>query len=814
MATELDRLTAGLSDRYRLVRELGRGGMATVYLAEDPKHGRSVAVKVLRRELAATLGADRFLREIAIAARLTHPNILPLHDSGEAAGLLYYVMPFVEGESLRDRLQREKQLPVDEAIRIAREVAAALSYAHGQGVIHRDIKPENILLSSGQAVVADFGIARALSVAAGSTLTGTGIALGTLGYMSPEQASGETDLDARVDVYALGCTLYEMLAGETPHTGGTVQALLNRMLTEPVRPLHPIRETVPPALDDVLGRALARTPADRFPTVSRFADALAHVSTISAAEGAMGSGRARGAEGSGRRWRVALSTAAVVAAVALGGWIIGSNVGRGAGSPSYRRLAVLPLDDVNRDTAQDYFVDGLTDALIGTVAQIGSLEVISRTSVMQYRGTDKTLPEIGRELNVDAVVEGSVSRSSGRVLVRVHLVDARTDAQLWSRDYDRELGDILLLQSEIAREIARHVDARLTKRESDRLAAAEAVNPEVHEEYLRGRFQLEPRTPDGFREALDHFRQALQLDPTFAPAHAGLADYYRLLPFYDNVTPAEAFGRARAAALKALELDPSLGVAHAALGYVVAYADWDWAQAEGELRQALELNPNDADTHHAYSRLLAGLGRLPEAEVEARRADELDPLSLVAHANLGVISYFGRDYARAASQLESTLEIDPDFPVAHWGLGLVNEQLEQYDQAVAEFEKAMALAGRGVNSLASLAHVLAVAGRTTEAEAVLDEVLERTRTRHVYSYQVALVYASLGRADEAFDWLERAYEERSPMLSYAKQDPRFDDLRSDARFADLLRRVNLAPPAVVRQDAAPPAGAADGSSVR
>jgi len=462
MADLRTQLQAALASHYTIERELGRGGMAYVFLAQDVKHRRPVAMKVLRPEVAAVVGAERFLREVDVVARLTHPHILPLHDSGEAAGFLYYVMPFVEGESLRDRLRRERQLPLEDALQIAREVAGALSYAHSHDVVHRDIKPENILLEAAQAVVSDFGIARAISAAGGERLTETGLAVGTPAYMSPEQAMGEGLVDGRTDVYALGCVLYEMLAGEPPYTGATPQAIIARCLTEPVPPLHTLRETVPAAVERAIARALARVPADRFGSAAQFAEALAE----SLREVPTARRRARA------KPRV-----------------------RGPAPPKVQpahigRLAVLPLENLSPNQEDDLFADGMTDALITTLAQIGALRVISRTSVMQYKRGRKPLPEIARELKVETVVEGTVLRSGNRVRIAAQLIHAPTDTHLWAKNYESDLRDILTVQGDVAQAIAREIQIKLTPQEQARFAQTRPVDPEAYEAFLKGRYHL------------------------------------------------------------------------------------------------------------------------------------------------------------------------------------------------------------------------------------------------------------------------------------------------------------------------------------
>jgi TolB-like protein len=470
MTTDIDRLTAALTDRYTLQRELGRGGMATVYLATDLKHDRPVALKVLKPELAAVLGADRFLREVKTTAQLTHPHILPLHDSGNADGFLYYVMPYVEGESLRDRLTREKQLPVDDALQISREVADALSYAHSHGVIHRDIKPENILLEAGHAVVADFGIARAIDQAGGERLTGTGIALGTPAYMSPEQAAGSKDLDGRSDLYALGCVLYEMLAGHPPFVGASVESLIQQHLTAEPPNITGIRPAVPAHVAATLERALAKTPADRFNPVALFAEALGP-----RASAAVTAVPVTPATPLPRRFsweRIALlGIAAVVViagAVAVGSWLRGGSTG-----PRHPRtaIAVLPFENLRGEGPNAYFAGGLHDELLTQLSKVAALKVIGRTSVLTYANSEKRLSEIGDELAVGSIVEGSVQVVGNRLRVSVQLIDPVTETHLWAEHYDRTLDDAFAVQSDIAQRIVGAVGGTLTGAEAVAIAA-------------------------------------------------------------------------------------------------------------------------------------------------------------------------------------------------------------------------------------------------------------------------------------------------------------------------------------------------------
>jgi serine/threonine-protein kinase len=515
VADSFDRLKSALSGRYAITRELGRGGMATVYLAEDLRHRRSVAVKVLEPDLAHAIGSSRFLREIEIAARLSHPNILPLHDSGDADGLLYYVMPFVEGESLRDWLNREKQLPLEDALRIVHEVADALSYAHHHGVVHRDIKPENILLAEGHAVVSDFGIARAIDAAGSERLTGTGLAVGTPAYMSPEQATGERGVDARSDIYALGCVLYELLAGEPPYAGPTPHVVLAKLLADPVPSVRRLRDTVPAGVDQALVKALAKTPADRFATAAAFSAALDRA----ASQPSVG----RGLTVRGRR----VAVLAVVLAVLLpvGVWL-GIRAGL-FGGPQLDSIAVLPFENLSRDAEQEDFVDGMHDALISRLAQIGALRVISRTSTLRFRNTSKSIGEIAGELGVSALVEGSVLKTGDSVRIQVQLIQARPREQhLWAQTFDRDTRAVLSVQSEVAEAIARQIGVRLTSGEEARLAVSRDVDPLAHEALLRGRRAARTRTPAGLDEAMQHYESAVRQDPNYAAAHMAISSVW------------------------------------------------------------------------------------------------------------------------------------------------------------------------------------------------------------------------------------------------------------------------------------------------
>ncbi len=1161
------RLTAALADRYRLERELGHGGMATVYLAEDLKHHRKVAVKVLRPELAAALGSERFLREIETTANLRHPNILPLFDSGVASTtadspdrppveFVYYVMPFVEGESLRDRLTREQQLPLEESLQFAREVADALGYAHSRGVIHRDIKPENILLERGHAVVADFGIARAVSSAGPEKLTQTGIAIGTPVYMSPEQSVGEIDLDGRSDLYALGCVLYEMLAGEPPYTGASAQAIIAKRFREPVPRISTLRETVPAALEYAISRVLAKAPADRFATATEFTAAISPSAEVEGApagggeefwvavlpfrvrggstdlealaEGmteaivtgllrfsylrvlsrrstarladeaidARAAGSALGARyvmegslqqaGSALRVSVQLADAhsgaqlwsekydrpfspeaifalqdelvpRIVSSVAdahgilphtlseslrgnnpdrltpyeavlrsfgygyrmtpeehttvragleravqqapgyadawgmlsllyteefsngfnvrpdplgralqaarraadaapssalsynalaralffrkefpgfriaaeraielnpfngptlaglgamisyAGDWEHGSaiveramklnprhpggywfplfynayrqcdyrgalNIGlkinlpdffathealasaygqlgereaagkavrdllrlkpdfvasvreelgkwfdrdlvehqidglRKAGlevagtkapptsaspRPAGHSVAVLPFVNMSADPENEYFSDGMTEELISVLTRTEGIRVASRSSVFAYKGRSEDVRVIGRALNVDTVVAGSVRKAGARIRLSAQLTTIADGYQVWADTFDRDLSDVFAVQDEVSQAIARALQVRLVSR-ADRPAGRNGTeNVEAYTHYLRGRFHWGRRTESEIAKGLAHFQEALALDPGYALAEIGVADSYNIMGFYDWLHPSEAFPRALTAANRALALDDTLAAAYCSRAYVRLYYEWQWSASEEDFRRAEELAPAYATASHYHGNLLIQQGRFAEGEAAMRRAVASEPLSLIANAAVGWALYYAGRHDAAITQYRNTIELDRTFALGHLWLGQALVQIGAFEEAVAEYETTIQLSGRSAIIIASLARAHVGAGRRSEADRLVAELDAMASRRFVPQYDIAGIFAAAGDRDTAFSRLERALTEREHELVFLAVDPALASLRPDPRFGSLAARIGL-----------------------
>ena len=759
-------LRTELADRYDVERELGSGGMATVYLAEDLKHSRKVAIKVLRPELAAAIGVDRFVREIEIAAHLTHPHILPLFDSGEAGGLLYYVMPYVEGESLRDRLTREGKLPVATAVRLTDQIASALTHAHQAGIVHRDIKPENILLVGDQAIVADFGIARAVQAAGVTALTGTGFVIGTPAYMSPEQALGSADVDATTDVYALGCMLYEMVAGQPPFTGATPQALLAQHAMGTLPSLSSTDASIPAFLERAVERAMAKEPADRFPSASSFADVLTTGTMVAPMRH--------------RRWRDrAAAIAAGLVVMAAVAWGLTSILA----GPAPRRLAVLPLTNLTSDPGQQYLVLGVHEALISELAQLG-ITMIARNTMLKYENSTKSVREIAEELGVDGVIEGSVYRERDSLEVSARLYAGEDESEVWSGSYNGDLPNVVALYRRFARAIASQIKLSLSPETEARLDRATPVNPAVYEAYLKGMYHLDRATPEDIQQALGYFNEALEQNPADPLAYTGVAFAYITLGHGPNPPP-DAWPRARAAAERAVRLDSTLADAWAALADVKTYYEWDWAGAEQAFERANQLNPSLPMNHYHHAWYLALFGRADEAIAEHERARELDPLTPMFSVWIpGLYMFLGQPEQALAAAREN-IEQYPDHPIALLVLGTSAAALGKYDEAIAAHEK---MASLNPFLKGALGQTYALSGRTDDALRILREIEAKPATSW-RAYVLANLYTALGEKDKAIQSL--LYEPPHAFLAWSGVNPHVKPLRDDPRFQALLRRMNL-----------------------
>ena len=709
---------SSMVDRYVIEREVGRGGMATVYRALDVRHRRPLAVKVLHPELAVGLGPDRFLREIQIAARLQHPHIVPLYDSGQAGDLLYYVMPFIEGESLRERLRRERRLSLDDAIGIARAVASALDYAHRHDIVHRDIKPENVMLHDGEAMVTDFGIAKAVSAAAADNLTQTGTAIGTPQYMSTEQAAGEPDLDGRSDIYSLGVMLYEMVAGLVPISGPTFQAVLAKLFTEPVRPLHEQREDVPDWLDSAVMKALAKRAGDRFATASQFSQALT---------------------------------------VPLSG---STPPGMPAGSSTAKSIAVLPFVNMSADAENEYFTDGIAEEIINALTKVQALRVASRTSAFAFKGKNEDIGEIGRKLKVATVLEGSVRKAGNRLRVTAQLVNVADGYHLWSERYDRELADVFEIQDEIAGSIVKALRVVLSEQEKRAIEKVPTENVKAYEFYLRGRQFFHQWSRTGIQYARRMFERAIELDPNYATAYAGVADCCSFLYMYWDGSKAN-LESADSASRKALEVDPELAEAHASRGFALSL-NRHYDEARREFERAIAINPKLYEAYYFYARACMQEGKLEEAarhfaDAARVRPEDYQALLLMVGPLRGLRRM---DEARATMLqgmqiLHRHLELNPDDSRALYLGGGALMQL-------GEREKALEWAGRARSAGESDSMVL---------------------------YNVACVYALGNMIDEAVDCLDKAIENGFGHREWLDNDTDLDSLRGDARFQALRQRL-------------------------
>jgi eukaryotic-like serine/threonine-protein kinase len=782
---------------YRIVEQLGTGGMGVVFKAQDNRLERAVALKFLPENLAQQPQAlERFRREARAASALNHPGICTIYDVGEQGGRAFIAMEFIDGETLRNHIHG-KPLALEELLDLGIQIAEALDAAHAEGIIHRDIKPANIFVTKrGRAKVLDFGLAKLIpkgvanadgdSADAPSDSTSVvGLISGTPSYMSPEQVRGD-DLDARTDIFSLGLVLYEMATGSQAFRGGTGGAIIEAVLTRPPASVRSINPNVPPRFEAIIEKALHKDRGQRY---QHAAAILADLQQLKR------DADSRNPEGERDTQSVLTTT--------TNHWSSASNPGSRAAtqqSGSFRAprvskiissLAVLPFENVSRDPENDYLSDGITGSLINNLATVPKLRVMAQSTVFRYKGHEIDPQAIGRELNVRAVLTGRMMQSGGSLRIGTELVDVATGSQIWGAQFDRKPGDIFTIQDEISNEISGKLRLQLTRAEKKRLNRRHTEDAEAYRLYLQGRHHWNRWTEEGFYKAIGYFQQAIQKDPTYALAYAGVADSYVLLGWNSYLPPLEAFPKGKAAAMTALELAPDLGEAHTDLAAVLWLHDWQWPEAQKEFQRSLELNPCYPTANHYYAECLMTMGRHAEALTRMKKSLELDPLSLIINVAIGWAYYHARQYDQAVEQLLRTVELDPNYPMTFWILGLLYRKTARYDLAISAGEKAVSLSGGSPLMRAALAQSHAEAGWPKDARQILDDLTKLAQHKYVAPHFFAGIHIGLQENERAIEYLEKSYTEHCHWLIYLHIDPSMDSLRDNPRFQDLLRRVGL-----------------------
>jgi serine/threonine protein kinase/Tfp pilus assembly protein PilF len=828
--------------RYEIRSQIGAGGMGEVYLAHDTKLERTVALKILPANVAADRQRmQRFIREAKAASGLNHPNILTVHEIEQIDSVHLIATEFIDGETLR-QLLNARRIEMEEALDISAQIASALSAAHAAGIIHRDIKPENIMRrSDGIVKVLDFGLAKlsertgleqAVDAEAPTAVlvqTEPGIVMGTAAYMSPEQARGK-DVDARTDIFSLGAVIYEMLSGRAPFAGETAADIIGALIHKEPQPLSTLAPNIPAELQHIVSKALRKDRDERYQTVksllvdlktlkqeldfsARLERSVSPESKDAATKNSAQAATANAAmENAGTRAVSARPTSTaeymvsrikqhkrsfaagltvlLIGAIGFGYWY--SNH-RSSTATQIESIAVLPFVNASGNNDVEYLSDGMSESLINSLSQLPNLSVKARSSVFRYKGKEVEPQQVAAELSVHAILNGRLVQRGDDLALYLSLVDARNGNQLWGEQYNRKLTDLVALQDEITRDVSRKLRARLSGTDEQNLAKNYTANTEAYQLYLKGRFHFLKNTGSEIQTGISYFQQAIEIDPSYALAYAGLADAYRAMALGGEMRSTEFLPKAKAAAQKALGIDDTLAEAHAVLGYIIYWYDWDWNAAEKQYKRALELNPNSSEAHLFYAHLLSSTGRHAEGLAEAKRARDLDPLNLRTNALEGQYLIYAGQTDEALNRLQKTFELDPNYRLIHLFASSAYIEKGMFAEAVAEARKARELSGVSSYPTAFLGYALAKSGKRAEAQAVLEELLKLSTERYIPPYHIALIYNGLDERDKAFAWLERGFVQRDPKMVFLKVEPKWNNLRDDPRFQDLLQRVGFKP---------------------
>jgi serine/threonine protein kinase/Tfp pilus assembly protein PilF len=767
---------------YKIIEKLGEGGMGVVYKAHDNKLDRYVALKFLPTNLTASSeDVQRFELEAKAISALNHPNIATIHDVDEFNGQKYLVLEYISGGTLKSKLKQlkseDKEFSISEVVNYGIQLAEGLAHAHRHQIIHRDVKTDNMMLTEDSKVkLTDFGLAK---LRGGTQLTKTGSTLGTAAYMSPEQIRGE-DVDHRTDIFSFGVVLYELVTSHLPFKGEFEAALSYSILNESPTPIKSLRQNVPQAFEQIINHCLEKDKTKRFQSLEEISVELRKVQQELSARVTVVS----------KYSKLTLIVASIIVVLAFVGIYLfyPASVPTSANS---KTIAVLPFSNISGDQEDEYFTEGVMEDILTQLSKIADLNVISRTTMIQYKNTKKSLKEIGKELNAGVILEGSVRHSGNRTRITSQLIDAETDKHIWAETYDRDMKDVFAVQSDVAKEIAYALKAKFSMAEKIRIEKEQTENTEAYQLYLKGRFFWNKRRAEDLQTAIGYFNQAIEKDPGYALAYAGLASTYVLLPERSGLPSKEAYLKAKAWANKALELDGTLAEAYAVLGLIKATYDWDWSGAEREYKKAIELNPSYATTHHWYNLLLRDLDRIEEALAEIKRAEELDPLSLIISVNVGLTYRQMRQYDKAIEQLKKVQVLDPNYSGGYFYLGMIYAAQGQFDQAIVEIQKDSVLTEKYPLDISCLGHVYGRAGKRKEALRMIDKLVEISKHGVSTSDAMAFVYFGLDEKDKAFQWLEKAYDERSAGLRYFISEPLLDEIQSDSRFITLLRKMGL-----------------------